>query len=288
MVFEEYELAVELLRERVLERIAAGLTQDRWEIGVAAELALALRRSVDSAKGLLSRARELHTTLPHTRERLRDGDISPEAVPVITHGLSHLDEDLRRRADATLCSDPTTLDGVGLRRLKDLVQKVAYELDQQGTVDRIAKAAKDRTVSIRPLPEGMTRVSLLLPLTQGVGVYAALRAAATAARGVAGEVRTLGQLMADTAFARLTGRDQHCRTPYCDAPIAHIDHVHRHASGGATRFDNGQGLCAACNYAKEGLGWHAREVTDPSGRHTVETTTPSGHVHRSTAPKHAA
>lgn len=376
VVFEEYELAVELLKERVLERIAAGLTQDRWEIGVAAEIALALRRSVDSAKSLLSRARELHTNLRHTRERLRDGDISPEAVPVITHGLAHLDEDLRRRADETLCSDPGTLAGVGLRRLKDLVQRVAYELDKQGTVDAIAKAAQDRTVTIRPLPDGMTRVSLLLPLAQGVGVYASIRAAAVAARGVKDEVRTLGQLMADTAFARLTGReaaagqpvtvnltmpaevllggepgtahlqdggalpapiarnivgsavragvawvrrlyvtpdsgavvgldsrarrfptgladlitarDQYCRTPHCDAPIAHIDHVRRHAAGGATDLDNGQGLCAACNYAKEGLGWQSREVPDSSGRHTVETRTPSGHVHRSTAPRHAA
>lgn len=375
-MFDEYEAAVDLLRERVTERIAQGLPQDRWEVGVCAEIGLALRISPNRAAGLLSRGRELHTNLPHTRELLRTGEMSPEAVPIIVCGLSHLDEELRREADAILCADPTTLAGVGLRRLGDKVQQVAYTLDAQGTVDRIASAKKDRNVSIRPLPDAMARVSLLLPVSQAVGIYAALRKSAEALRGVGGEVRTLAQLMADTAFARLTGReaasgqpvtvnltmpagvllggapgtahlqgggalpaeiarnivgkatgagltwvkrlyvtpetgavvgldsrarrfpegladliaarDQYCRTPYCDAPIAHTDHVKRHAAGGATDLENGQGLCAACNYAKEGAGWQSREVADPSGRHTVEAKTPSGHVHRSTAPQVAA
>ncbi|WP_231702851.1 HNH endonuclease [Tsukamurella asaccharolytica] len=102
--------------------------------------------------------------------------------------------------------------------------------------------------------------------------------------GLDSHARRFPQGLADLIAAR----DQYCRTPYCDAPIAHIDHVERHVSGGPTDVDNGEGLCAACNYAKEGLGWRAREVADPSGRHTVETRTPSGHLHRSTAPEHAA
>ncbi len=375
-VFGQYRLAAELLRERVCERVAAGLPQDRWQQGVAAEVGLALHMSPNAAAKFVARAVELEKTMPHTRARLREGDLSPEAIPVIVGGLAHLDASDRHQADELLCSDPSTLAGCGPRRIGDLVQKVAYELDAQGTVDRNASAEKDRTVTIRPLPEGMARVSLLLPVAQGVGVYAALRKHAATLIGIGADLRTRGQIMADTAFARITGReaadgqpvtvnltmpatvllgdrpgtahldgggtvpaeiarnlvgrataagvawvkrlyiapesgavvgmdsrqrcfpdglaemirarDRYCRTPYCDAPIAHTDHINPHAKGGATSFENGQGLCAACNYAKEASGWHSQVVPDAAGRHTVETRTPSGHVHRSTAPEQAA
>jgi hypothetical protein len=78
-------------------------------------------------------------------------------------------------------------------------------------------------------------------------------------------------------------RDQTCRNPWCDAPIAHRDHPWAAAAGGPTTAANGQGLCEACNYAKQAPGWRAREVPGEP-RHTVETITPTGHRYRSTAP----
>lgn len=80
-------------------------------------------------------------------------------------------------------------------------------------------------------------------------------------------------------FIRL--RDRVCRTPGCGAPIRHTDHVVPRARAGPTTADNGQGLCELCNYAKEADGWSARTVPGP--RHTVEITTPTGHVYTSTA-----
>lgn len=77
-------------------------------------------------------------------------------------------------------------------------------------------------------------------------------------------------------------RDQTCRNPWCDAPIRHADHVTRAADGGPTTADNAQGLCEACNHAKEAPGWHTRRLLEPG--HVVETTTPTGHHHRSRAP----
>ncbi|OFE14823.1 hypothetical protein BA895_09130 [Humibacillus sp. DSM 29435] len=35
-----------------------------------------------------------------------------------------------------------------------------------------------------------------------------------------------------------------CRTPWCDARIRHLDHIHDHAQGGPTTATNGQGLCS--------------------------------------------
>lgn len=93
---------------------------------------------------------------------------------------------------------------------------------------------------------------------------------------------TTGELVAMDSRARLFPaglarfirlRDQVCRTPWCDAPIRHVDHVRRHAAGGRTSAGNGQGLCEACNHAKEAPRWRARP--GPGG--TVTTTTPTGH-----------
>jgi hypothetical protein len=77
-------------------------------------------------------------------------------------------------------------------------------------------------------------------------------------------------------------RDQICRTPWCDAPIRHHDHPVPVAERGETNERNGQGLCEACNYAKEARGWLAR--SSPGVRHTVDIVTPSGRMYRSTAP----
>jgi hypothetical protein len=76
-------------------------------------------------------------------------------------------------------------------------------------------------------------------------------------------------------------RDQTCRTPWCDAPIRHTDHVLPHHAGGRTTTSNGQGLCAACNHAKQAPGWTAR-VTAADG--TITTRTPTGHSYHSRAP----
>ncbi|SLJ90475.1 HNH endonuclease [Arthrobacter sp. P2b] len=77
-------------------------------------------------------------------------------------------------------------------------------------------------------------------------------------------------------------RDDTCRTPYCDAPIRHDDHVVPWHNEGPTTAGNGQGLCEACNHTKENPGWTAKPI--PGTRHTVETRTPTGHTYRSTAP----
>jgi len=83
-------------------------------------------------------------------------------------------------------------------------------------------------------------------------------------------------------FLRL--RDQGlCRTPYCGAPIRHIDHVTPAVSGGTTDADNGQGLCEACNHAKEAPGW-TQTITPDTACHTVQTVTPTGHRYASHAP----
>jgi hypothetical protein len=84
--------------------------------------------------------------------------------------------------------------------------------------------------------------------------------------------------------ALIIARDQRCRTPWCDAPVRHVDHPVPRRAGGPTTAETGQGLCEACNYAKEALGWRARP--GPGGAGTqVLTTTPTGHTYTSVPPR---
>ena len=80
----------------------------------------------------------------------------------------------------------------------------------------------------------------------------------------------------------LTARDDTCRTPYCDAPIRHLDHIIPWHHNGTTTHGNGAGLCEACNHTKETPGWSSRPRPGP--RHTLDVTTPTGHTYHSTAP----
>ena len=81
----------------------------------------------------------------------------------------------------------------------------------------------------------------------------------------------------------LVDRDQVCRTPWCGAPIRHKDHVIPVEEGGETSEANGQGLCEACNYAKQAAGWRAQTSGGGAGEE-VEITTPTGHRYRSKPP----
>jgi hypothetical protein len=104
------------------------------------------------------------------------------------------------------------------------------------------------------------------------------------------EQPTTGNLVAmDSVARRFTGRladflrirDRQCRTPGCGAPIRHTDHAQPHTDGGPTTATNGQCLCQHCNHAKQAHGWTARPRPGP--RHTIETTTPTGHTYTSVA-----
>ena len=113
----------------------------------------------------------------------------------------------------------------------------------------------------------------------------------------------------------IQARDDTCRTPWCDAPIRHLDHIIPWHHGGQTSQANGAGLCEACNHTKETPGWTARPIPAPETqpatgselkpgvrlkpgselkprvqaaahrqRHSLELTTPTGHTYTSTAP----
>lgn len=366
---EQARAAVLLDRARREDEAANGVPLRRQGAGVAAEVALARQDSPARGGRHLGFAKALVNEMPHTLAALQCGAVSEWRATILVRETACLAVEDRQKIDVEMCADPSRLRGLGDARLAAEAKRLAYRLDAEAVVRRARRAENERRVSIRPAPDTMTYLTALLPMKQGVAVYAALKRAADTSMD---PVRGQGQIMADTLVERVTGvsvaeavpigvnitisdeallgagdepatvaghgpvpaavarrlisgavssgakvltrrlyrrcgsgalvgvesrsrlfpkglaelidlRDQTCRTPYCDAPIRHHDHVVASARGGATSLDNGQGLCERCNYVKEAPGWNAVPVPG-TDRHTVEITTPTGTVYRSTAP----
>lgn len=354
-------------------RLARDLAAARGR-DAAALVAHARRESPARGTRLVGLATAL-AELAHTEAAMDAGVLSEWRATIIARETACLSREDRAAVDHRIAAPDAAgrrpLDGWGDRRLAAEVRALVAQLDPQAVVDRHARAEADRRVTLRPAPDTMAQLTSLLPVAQGVAVWATLSRAADEARA-AGDPRSRGQVMADTLVERVTGqsradavpitvdlvvsdrsllagghepawlqgygaiaadhadelvqqavtdaraalrrlyaaptgglvamesrsrefpeglarflelRDRTCRTPWCDAPIRHRDHVVAHAFAGSTSEPNGQGLCEQCNYVKQAPGWRARPITGPPGHpHQVEITLPTGHVVRSTAP----
>jgi hypothetical protein len=194
--------AAALDERRRADEAAAGVPRRQRGRGVASEIALARRDSPARGGRHLGFAKALVYEMPHTLAALETGVLSEWRATLIVRESACLAVEDRQTLDAELCSDMANLVGRGDARIAAAAKEIAYRLDAQAVVDRAAKAPEERTVTIRPAPDTMTYVTALLPVAQGVGVYAALkRAADTTFDG-----RSRGQVMADTLVERVTGR----------------------------------------------------------------------------------
>ncbi|MDQ0755821.1 HNH endonuclease [Arthrobacter sp. B3I4] len=374
-------VAFDLAQRR--EQAAAGVPADQRGAGAGAQIALARRESPAKGARLLGLAKALVTEMPHTLTALETGHLNEWRATLLARETACLPAADRTAVDEELAPDTGTFDGAGDRAITAAARAAAYRRDPRSVTQRAAHAATERHVSIRPAPDTMCYLTALLPVGQGVAMYAALTRHADTLRS-AGDTRTRGQLMADTLVERTTGtpggingveiqlvmtdrtllqadseparlpgygivpagwarellngpaagkepgkinassddpafatwirrlytapatgdlvamdsrdrlfppglrrfiqtRDDTCRTPYCDAPIRHLDHIIPWHNDGPTTSSNGAGLCEACNHTKETPGWTAQPRPGP-GRHTLELTTPTGHTYSSTAP----
>jgi hypothetical protein len=194
-------LTAVLAEKRRTAEAAAGVPRARQCRGLASEVALARRDSPARGGRHLGFATALVFEMPHTLAALECGALSEWRATLIVRESACLEVEDRRTLDAQLCADVSGLDGKGDARITADAKAIAYRLDPQAVVDRAAKAEADRTVTIRPAPDTMTYVTVLLPVAKGVGVYAALKNAADTTY----DGRSRGQVMADTVFERVTG-----------------------------------------------------------------------------------
>jgi hypothetical protein len=191
-----------LAERRRAAEAAAGVPRAKQCRGLASEVALARRDSPVRGGRHLGFATALVFEMPHTLAALEAGALSEWRATLIVRESACLSVEDRRTLDVEMCADVASLDGLGDKRITAKAKAIAYRLDPQAVVDRAARAEADSTVTIRPAPDGMAYVTVLLPVAKGVGVYAALKRAADTTF----DDRSRGKVMADTAFERITGQ----------------------------------------------------------------------------------
>ena len=171
---------------------------------VAAQVALARRESPHRGQQHLGLALVLAKEMPGTAEALRTGRISQWRATLLAREPACLSREDRGMVDARLAGDReavAALELMGDRELVGHARELAYELDPV-VVERRRRAEADRRVTLRPAPDVMSQLSAVLPVKDGVAVWAVLPRAADRARA-AGDARSRGQVMADTLVDRV-------------------------------------------------------------------------------------
>lgn len=184
---------------RVTEAQASGASLRQQQASATNELALAHRISPAAMGVRLERYRRLVSALPATLHVLASGESSEHTVMTVAraaHSLTDLDLRTLDEQIAPILSRLTPRQADGHTR------RYCAQLDPQTAIRRIRRAESESTVSIRPVADGMARISILSPLVEAVGMYAALR------RDAQGSPRAgtgLGRRMTQLAFERITG-----------------------------------------------------------------------------------
>ena len=199
-------LAVRLDQVTRADAIANGEKAGRSGRGVGAQVAFARRVSPHRGRALLGLATVVCAEMPHTWRAWQRGRITEWKATLLARETACLSLADRLTIDHELASDADRLEAMGPRELAATASALAAHLDPEAVVARRRKAEADRHVSLRPAPDTMTWFSALLPVKDGVAVFAALKQSADVATGI-GDPRGRGQVMADTLVARVTGRE---------------------------------------------------------------------------------
>ena len=179
----------------------AGVPAERRGRAVAAQVALARRESPHRGRQHVGLAVVLDE-LPHTKAAFRGGAITEWRAMLLARETACLSREDRAEVDRRVAGDPDVLEGMGDGEIVARAREAAYELDPVSFVERRRRAEGDRRVSLRPAPDVMSQLSALLPVKDGVAVWAVLGREADRARA-AGDQRSRGQIMADTLVRRV-------------------------------------------------------------------------------------
>jgi hypothetical protein len=201
-------------RSQLERQRAAGVRRDCQGRGIGDQVAMACRQPTSQGPRRLGFAKAVVAEMPHTHALLTEGTITPWVTTILVRETACLTREDRTTADQRLCAttvaetgevEPPRVLGLSPRRVENAVRKLAAELDVEAVVRRNAQAESDRRVTVRAAPDTMSYVTGLLPVAQGVAVFASLRAGAEASRS-AGDQRSVSQLMADLLVERVTGQ----------------------------------------------------------------------------------
>jgi hypothetical protein len=147
-------------------------------------------------------------------------------------------------AESPITGHPPTGTGVLPPGVGVQVNLVITDFSAFGITDNPAEI-----FGLGPLPAPLARQLIDEAVAKHAATLKKLYTDPTSGALVAMESRS--RIFPDQLGQLIAFRDQHCRHPYCDSPIKHLDHIHPHAQGGPTSFGNGQGLCARHNLIKD-------------------------------------
>lgn len=192
----------EFERSQLAEQRARGVPYQKLGRGIAEQVALARKVSPSTGARQLAFATALCRQLPATKRMLATGQISEWVAQIMVRETAELSASHRRAVDATLAPD---LPAMSPREVAAAARREATGRDPGAAVRRGRRARSDRRVSMRPAPDTMALLSGLVPAEQGVAAWKCLDEHARSLKG-RGDVRSLGQIMADTFIERLTGQ----------------------------------------------------------------------------------
>jgi hypothetical protein len=179
----------------------AGVPGQRRGRAIAAQVALARRESPHRGRQHVGLALVLDE-MPRTMAAFRAGRITEWRAMLLARETACLSRADRAEVDRRVAGDHDVLEGMGDGEVVAAAREAAYELDPVSFVERRRRAEADRRVSLRPAPDVMSQLSTLLPVKDGVAVWAVLTREADRARA-AGDGRSRGQIMADTLVRRV-------------------------------------------------------------------------------------
>ncbi|WP_258066814.1 HNH endonuclease [Arthrobacter sp. GMC3] len=183
-------------------QLHAGVRGEALGKGTAAQIALARRESPFAGTRLLTSAIRVVREFPQVLAACTSGVLSEHRGHIIATESEFLSPEQRARIDMELTADPEVLETMGNKQLASAVRAMAYRMEPAAFLKRITKAESQRCVTLRPAADGMTYLSAMLPLRQGVAALKSLTLAADSARAQ-GDGRSKGQLMADALVHRL-------------------------------------------------------------------------------------
>ena len=205
-------VAADFAQSQLKAQVEAGVRKDRLGIGIAAQIALARRVSPTQGQRLLSMATVMRREMPCTDEALRRGRITERSALALVQETACLELPDRAEVDRRIAGDPDAVERMSERQIVGAVRAAVAELDPAAVAERRRRAEAERYVSTKPAPDTMTWLTALMPVKDGVSVWAVLSREADRARA-AGDERSRGQIMADTLRDRVLGGDAAVTTP---------------------------------------------------------------------------
>ncbi|MBB5897488.1 DUF222 domain-containing protein [Kutzneria kofuensis] len=171
------------------------------------ELAMALTEP-EQTVARRKEASQVLETLPRLAELLRRGELDFRRLDAVRERVQHLSPDLVAEVEDALVDMAAGLNRTQLCRKTTAL--VAHA-DPDGYETRCRKATKDRRVEFSPLPDGMAKLTWILPATDAHLVFQQL---CKDAKALPTDDRTTDQKRSDALLDRLRGtsRDWNVRT----------------------------------------------------------------------------